>query len=128
MTIGNPPPPGPNSVPDYLVPGVPFLTSSTLPVSGALGYALPFVSRDVVIRNTGAGDLLIGVSKAGTNPNSGNCFSIPTGQFQVFEWRTTTIFLSSSAGTTFSLSSGLTLIPARNFPLLTASNGYFGVG
>ena len=57
---------------------------------------------------------------------------------QTFEVRCTSIFFlaavdedndpTANGTTSFSLLAGLTTIPAGNFPILTASNGFLGVG
>lgn len=130
MTIGNPPASGPNAVAEYQVSSVPYLSSSTIPASTVVGFFLPFVTRTVQVRNLGgAGELRVGVSYSGTLAK--NYFSVPVSSSQDLDMRTTTLFLYNSAGAgtlSYSLNAGLTTIPVKNFPMLTASNGFDGVG
>jgi hypothetical protein len=126
MSLGLPIP-GQNSVPDYLVPGVPFITSSLVPGSGFFSVALPFISSDVTIRNTSSSSVQFGVTRAGAQAT--NYFTIPANSEEYFYIRTTTVFLYAPGGsTTVSILVGLTTIPELMFPLLTGSNGISGVG
>lgn len=124
MSLGNPTP-GPNSAAEYLVSGVPFFVTTSANPNTPLGIDLPFVTRDVIVRNTGTGSLTFGVTQEGVNGTGS--FTIPSGASETFQIRTRRVFFKSTAGTTFSMCAGLTTVESRNFPLLTGSNGFAGV-
>lgn len=121
MTLKNPVP-GPNSAAEYLVAGVPFFTSSAVPAAGWFGVAFPFVTRTILIRNTGASPIQVGVTVNGTGPSGSNYYLMPAGAVDELDFRTTTLFVYAPGGaSSVSVAAGLTTIPASLFPLLTGS-------
>ena len=117
----------------------------------------PYVTKNVTIRNTGGEDLRIaftlsgsyaqgeaiggsGHNKAvwsGVEPYQGdNYFLLPSSGSSdnpqvTLDVRCTHMFLMSdkpTAGTSFSLYAGLAGIAVAQFPILTASNGFQGIG
>lgn len=122
MPLDNPAP-GPNSAAEYMVSGVPYLTSSVLAASGSIGIDFPFVTRTVKVRNFGANPLQVGVTQLGTvGPAATNYFVIPAGGSEEFWIRTRRLWAYSAAGSSVSICAGLTTIPSRNFPILTGSS------
>ena len=111
---------------------LPYVTSSVISVGEVHRYDFPFVTRfiDVCNRGSGATDAIaIGFTENGVL-NTGNYVTIDRNASVNEEIRTTTLFISCSAGTSVSyqLFCGLTVVPAINFLALTASNGHPGVG
>jgi len=152
-----PPSPGASYVPAYQTSAVPYVTSSAtlsdVPTAGTaadpINIKFPYVTKYLTIRNTGANDLRLAFSYSGSfapgeNHNGGtksshqhrNYFLIPTGSAsanaeatKTFDVRCKEVFLLGDGGSTgFSLIAGLTTINASNFPILSASNGWKGVG
>ena len=147
---------GPNFVPAYQTSAIPFVTSSVsgeVQVAGntkaPVEVKFPNVTKYVTVTNTGTNDLRVAFTFSGsyaptevTTENltlsadhKRNYFIIreqeagamPTVTFDV---RCKSIFfLSDNTGTTdFSLIAGLTTISANEFPVLSASNGFKGIG
>ena len=134
MAINNPKA-GPNSVPAYQLSGLPYLTGST---GGAEAltrkqFDFPYVTRFITLSNHGSdGDeLKLAVSNEGLagTPSTGqkNYFSIDGGQVATLDIRCKTVFISSDS-IQWSMCAGMTPILADQFPILTGSNGFYGVG
>ena len=123
---------GEHYVPAYQTSALPYVTSSIISLGEVHKYEFPYVTRfiDVCNRGAGPGDTLaLGFTENGIL-NSGNYISLDRNASVNEEIRTTVLYVSCSAGTNvdYQLFCGLTTIPARNFLLLTASNGHDGVG
>lgn len=117
----------------YQMSALPYLTSSVITNGEVHSYQFPYVTRfiDVVNRGIGAGDkIVLAFTENGLKPNVGNFVTLDQGASVNEEIRTTTLFISCSAGTNvdYQIFCGLTTIPARNFLTLTGSNGHPGVG
>lgn len=124
---------GEYNVSAYQMSAVPYVTSSVISLGEVHSYNFPYVTRfiDVVNRGTGALDTIaLGFTENGLKPSVGNFVSIDRGASVNEEIRTTTLFISCSAGTNvdYQLFCGLTTIPAQYFTPLSASNGHPGVG
>lgn len=133
MSLNNPPPPGAASVSEYQVSGVPFFFTAGVPNNGWLSQSFPFVTRDVTVRNLGgSGNIQIGVTQSGSAGLSGNnFFALPFGQAVTLNVRTTQLWIYNPGGgvsITASVCAGMTTIPQYNFPILSASIGFTGVG
>lgn len=123
---------GPNNVDAYRMSGVPYLSASVLKSNDILQFDFPFTTKFIKIRNDEtdtATRLAMGITLNGTLGS--NFFKIPGNSTETFEIRTKRLFLSNSAGNTsgelgFQICAGLTVIP--EFPILTGSNNYKGVG
>ena len=137
---------GPNFVPAYQVSGTPFVTGSTAtevpqassgtPVS--LEVKFPFVTRWVVVQNIGSNAVKMGFTKNGVNtaPESA-FFTIPAqvasadnaapARTPRLELRCKSLHFAGVGGTTgIQIIAGLTGV--EEFPVLTGSNGFKGVG
>lgn len=153
----NHPKSGPNFAPAYQVSGIPFATGSVsfseVPGPGTaadpINVKFPYVTKNILVRNTGAGNLRVAFSYSGSfapgeshnggvkEANQGkNYFVIPSGSktqpvsSQTFDIRCKEIFLlaDTAEATGYTLLAGLTTIDSSEFPFLTASNGFEGVG
>ena len=119
-------------VPAYQTSALPYVTSSYISLGEVHSYEFPYVTRfiDVVNRGSGPSDTIaIGFTENGIL-NTGNYVTIDRNASVNEEIRTTTLFVSCSSGTNvnYQLFCGLTIIPSKNFLILTASNGHSGVG
>lgn len=124
---------GEYSVPSYQISAQPYVSSSVISDGEIHRYDFPFVTRFIDVCNRGAdgGDkIAIGFTENGLDPVVANYVTLDQGASVNEEIRTTTLFISCSAGTNvdYQIFCGLTTIPAKNFLILTASNGYQGVG
>lgn len=123
---------GEHYTPAYQLSSVPYLSSSIISAGEIHRYEFPFITRFIGVTNRGNGSDTICVSftENGLSPSVGNFVSLDKGMSLNAEVRTTTLFVSCSAGVSasYNLFCGLTMIPAKNFLVLTGSNGYEGVG
>jgi hypothetical protein len=142
---------GANYVPAYQSSGVPFVTSSggSTVSSTPQKVTFPFVTRFFQITNTGPADLRIGFSYNGVQGTGGsvsgsthervgdhaNYFVLGTsgssgGGTTRLELRCTNVWVRSdnSQSTGFTLVAGLTGVKPQQFPQLTGSNGFVGIG
>ena len=145
-------PAGPNFVPAYQTSGIPFVTSSgdaeitATPVQ----VKFPSVTRFVQVENISAAHLRIGFSKNGIQGNGAvvsgsgdgdsrkenvadhkNYFILgPSGSTGRLELRCKEIWFMRDRGVSagFSMIAGLTGIRPQDFPTLTGSNEFRGVG
>tara|TARA_Y100000114_G_C11762526_1_gene330737 strand:- start:4550 stop:4984 length:435 start_codon:yes stop_codon:yes gene_type:complete len=130
----NHPKAGPNSVPAYIMSGVPYVTQS---VSGevprcdgggspsTLKHSFPFVTKFFQVENLSSTRVLrVGFSDLGVKGSVTNNFIeiAASGKSEVFELRCKEIFLGSVAGTGAArIVAGLTTIQQGEFPILTGS-------
>ena len=131
MSINNPYS-GEGFVPAYQISAVPFVTSSNVALGQVKQINFGFVSRFFEIKNMGVATSVIAVGFTSTGLGSGpsNFFKLSGSQSYSGELRTDRLFISGAVGasTDFQLVAGLTAVPARNFLVITASNGFTGVG
>ena len=129
---------GPNSTPAYQLSGIPFVTGSTATeVPGtdteALKLELPYVSRFIQVENIGANPLRVGFSELGVSGTvTKNYFVLPISSgSNVLELRVKDTFFNTDHATNttgYRLIAGLTPIERNEFPVLTGSGGFTGVG
>lgn len=127
-----------NSVPEYQLSGVPFVTSSTANEVGTtpIEVNFPFVTRWVEIRNTGAlnadNSIRVGFTEAGVQAASSSNYYVLSGALSTTRWelRCNKLWFRQHGGSTsgFSLVAGLTSVDESRFFELTASLGFEGVG
>jgi len=136
MAINNPKA-GPNSVPAYQLSGIPYVTGSTGNAEAMTKkqFDFPHVTRFITITNmngTAADAIKLAFSAEGIDgtPATGqkNYFSIPGGQTVNLDIRCKSVFLSTESNSEWSMCAGMTPILANEFPVLTGSNGFQGVG
>ncbi len=142
------PPAGPSDVPSYQMSAIPFVTSSNgAEVStSAISVKFPNATRFIVVRETEGQDLRVGFTANGVLGKGGSVSgSIPPGvpsdhrnYFVVranettprLEVRCKEIFFVRDGNTDcgFTLLAGLTPIRPTDFPILTGSSGFVGIG
>ena len=117
----NHPKAGPNSVPAYQLSGIPYVTGST---NGTETIAKKQFDFPYVTRFAFSTEGLDGTPTTGQK----NYFGIPGGQSVNLDIRCKTVYVTTTTGIEWSLCAGLTTIKAAEFPVLTGSNGFAGVG
>jgi hypothetical protein len=126
-------------VPAYQTSGTPYVTSSAAPGTGAsppyAHIAFPSVTRFIEVTNVGnvqSDSLRVGFTANGIKATeTANYITIPvSGSTGRLELRCKELFISSDTANTnnFSLVAGVTGILPMQFPVLTGSTGYEGVG
>lgn len=111
--------PGPGSLSEYMISGIPWVTSSQVPV-GILNVNFLNVTSFFTIKNASANTIKVAFTENGFK--TGNYFSLASNEVFSGDLRVKTLFLSSSSTSNFELVAGITSIPASNFPNLTGSN------
>ena len=122
---------GEGYVPAYQMSATPFVTSSNVSLGQSKEIAFGNVTRFVVVKNTGPSSsvLAVGFTQNGLNSASSNFFLLSGSESFAAELRVDRLFLSGSSGApTFSVVAGLTGLSPSRFLLVTASNGFTGVG
>tara|TARA_R100000005_G_C4957055_1_gene175217 strand:- start:204 stop:653 length:450 start_codon:yes stop_codon:yes gene_type:complete len=141
---------GVGDVASYQMSGVPFVTSSAANEVGDTPVVVKFpsVTRHVTIRNTdGSHAIRVGFTPNGVTAKGGsvsgsdsetgashkNYFVIAADKTTPrLEIRCKQLFFAKDGGNSteasFTIMAGLTPIPERNFPLLSGSEGYLGIG
>lgn len=118
----NTPSPGPNLLTEYLVSGVPWLTSSTVAAGATKEHELPAACSSIHARcvSGSSGALLLGFTTAGVAGTKR--ISIAAGNSVDLDLRTKTIVVGGLGGTaTYELCIGLTTILAKDFPKYSGS-------
>ena len=127
--------PGHNSAAEYQVSGVPYVTSSAateVGTSTAVRVRFPYVTRWVTVASldAAAGDnLYVGFTENGvkSNPTANRFVVIAGSTTPRLEVRCKELWFLAAASTTgFSVMAGLT--NAKEFPVVSGSNGFVGVG
>lgn len=117
MTL-NAPTPSWNYVPEYQLPGIPWVTSSF--VSDIVRHDFQHVASSFALRNNSTGSIKLAFTQNGFS--SGNCLILlPTESISVGA-RIKSLYISGSARQEYSLIASLTLVPAYSMPNLTGSN------
>lgn len=131
------PKPHHNSAAEFSVSGWPFVTSSATTANAALKISFPFVTQWIQVKNldTGAAqDIRFGFTENGVN--NGNYYKIVAGttiasQTPVLELKCSEIWVRGDTFTKvvpFAVIAGLTNVPSGDFPVVSGSNGFAGVG
>lgn len=124
-----------NNTSEFQVSAWPFITSSTTVSNQAINIRFPSVTQWVQIKNTdGSKNLRFGFTQNGVN--NGNYQVLETGktiaaQTPVLTIKCAEIWFRGDTFTdavNFSVIAGLTNVPAGDFPTITGSSGYDGVG
>ena len=122
---------GEGYVPAYQISATPFVTSSNVALGQTKEIPFGYVTQFFVVKNTGASSSVLSVAFTanGLQTQNANYFTLSGSESFSAELRVDRIFLSGSSGSpTFSLVAGLTSINESRFLLITASNGFNGVG
>jgi hypothetical protein len=122
---------GEGYVPAYQISATPFVTSSNIALGQTKEIPFGYVTQFFVVKNTGASSSVLSVAftENGLKPQNANYFTLSGSESFSAELRVDRVFLSGSSGSpSFSLVAGLTGINESRFLLVTASNGFNGVG
>lgn len=122
---------GEHYAPAYQVSALPYLSSSMISVGAIHRYDFPLVTRFVNVVNRGSNSAdKIALSFTENGFRTGNYITLDQGVSVDQEVRTSALYISCSGGTNvdYQVFCGLTTIPAKNFLMLTGSNGHPGVG
>ncbi len=127
---------GPNAVPAYIMSGVPYVTQSAATEVGGtpIKHRFPFVTKFFQVENThGSRALRFGFSANGvlSNPTAHYIVLAAGTKSEVLEIRTKELFFLQDAGSSpagFRIIAGLTTIEQDEFPILTGSSEFEGVG
>ena len=118
--------------PAYQISGIPFVTSSTVPLGQTKEITFSSVSRFIIVKNTSAATnvISVGFTQAGLLPKNSNYFILSGSETFSAELKTDRLFISGTAGATnnFTVVAGLTYIPWTEMLPVTGSNGFTGVG
>jgi len=136
----NHPKAGPNLVGAYQLSGIPFVTGSVVAGENLSSvqkeFPFPFATRFITLVNYNSADtenLHVAFSAEGLSgtPGSGqtNFFVVKSNSDVTLDVRCKSVFISTTNDTVkWSMCAGLTPIASADFPVLTGSNGFAGVG
>jgi hypothetical protein len=110
--------PGAGALSEYMISGIPWVTSSQVPAS-IVEINFNNVTSFFAVKNTSANSINVSFTRNGFS--TGNFFTIASTEVFTADLRVKTLFLSSSATSSYQLVAGVTTIPASNFPSLTGS-------
>jgi hypothetical protein len=118
-------------VPAYQMSALPYLTSSIISLGEIHRYDFQNVTKFINIVNRGgtsSDKIALAFTEHGFK--TGNYITLDAGDTVHEEIRTTALYISGSygAGVDYQIFCGLTIVPARNFTIITGSNGHQGVG
>lgn len=121
---------GANYAPAYEISGIPFVTGSVMVAESTVELNFPSVTRSITVKNdTASTTLCIAFSENGLKAANNNFFTLDGGESYTDELRCKTLFLSCSSGTpSWEVIAGLTGISRTQFPILSASNDFLGIG
>ena len=122
---------GEGYVPAYQMSSTPFLTASNVTLGQVKEIQFQTVTRFFTLKNVSSTASVMAVSftENGLKASNSNYFVLSGSESFSGEFKTDRLFLSGVAGTSsFNLIAGLTNIPKQNFLVITASNGFNGVG
>ena len=122
---------GEYSTPAYQISALPYLSSSVINAGSIHSYKFPYVTRFVNVVNRGSNVIdKIALAFTENGFRSGNYITLDQGVGINQELRTVELYVSASSGTSvdYQVLCGLTNIPAKNFLVITGSNGHSGVG
>lgn len=124
------PPAGAHNIPAYSLPGIPWVTGSTVPAATIVKHSFPLVTNDFTVRNTSAGTTLaVAFTSNGLSSVTRKYFTLTGVQDLKCNFRIKDLFLSATQGApVVEVIAGLSHVPYSNFPVLTGSiSGSSGV-
>lgn len=121
-----PPASGLSNTAEYMASGLPWVSSSTIPSGSTWAIEFPYVTNHLLIHNASStsSTLAIGFSLSGSRGTNRFLIDSATQIDESFDQhvRITKIYLTATTNNvTASVFAGLTTIPAKYFPTLTAS-------
>jgi hypothetical protein len=111
--------PGAGALSEYMISAIPWVTSSQAP-TGITQIDFLNVTSFFAVKNTSTNNINVAFTRNGFS--TGNFFTVSPTEVFTADLRIKTLFLSSSATSSYQLIAGVTTIPASNFPNLTGSN------
>lgn len=109
---------GPNNVAEYQASGLPWVTASVATTTPRR-IDFPYVTNQITFKATGT-DVRFGFTQNGVNGS--NYFTLAASQSLTMDVRTKQLWVMANSGSAdFQLFAGLTMIDAKNFPVLTGS-------
>jgi len=117
-----------NSANEYLLSGVPWVTSSAVEADAIEAINFPKVTKDVTIK-CNSGSLAFAFTENGFD--SGNFFDLSVGESFTGELRVRKVFVKGTLASDFNVLAGLTRIDMSALlgaDEITGSNGFEGVG
>lgn len=124
---------GEGYVPAYQMSGMPYVISSNVALGATRTITFDYVTKFVTVKNNSAvaaNVISVGFTQNGMIPGNSNFFTLSGSESISAEVRTSMLYISGTNGASvpFSVMAGLTSIPVSNFLIVTASNGFDGVG
>lgn len=117
-----------NATAEFQVSALPWMTSSVVTGGTVKRYDFTHFTKFVIVKNTTAGT----VAQVAVNLNGfsrSNYFELVGGESVSLDWRIRQLFVSGSTGSpSVSVVAGLTGIEAKQWPIITGSMGFEGVG
>ncbi len=131
------PKPHHNSAAEFSVSGWPYVTSSSTVANQAFVVNFPFVTQWVQVKNLDSGmgqDIRFGFTENGVN--NGNYYRLSGGTTiaatsLIMNIKCTQLWFRGvdiTKAIPFNVIAGLTNVPAGDFPVISGSNGFGGVG
>lgn len=123
---------GEGYVPAYQMSASPFVTSSQVALGATVQLNFPQATKFLIVQNTGGTNtaVAVGFTQNGLKTANSNYFILSgTNSFSA-ELRVNRLFISGAVGASvpFTVVAGLTPIQSKDFLIVTASNGFSGVG
>ena len=124
---------GEGYVPAYQISATPFVTSSQIVDGEIQQINFGNVTRFFTVKNTGimgaSGSIAVAFTENGFKQENLNFFFLQVSESFGAEIRTDRLFISGAGGASiYSVVAGLTYVQPKDFLVITASNGFNGVG
>jgi hypothetical protein len=128
LALNNPSSPGASFLPAYQVSGIPFVITGSATNTAVTEIYFPYVTRDIYIKSRGD-SLTVAFSYSGSISQGRNRFKLNASESCQLDLRVPSVFLMGTvASVGYEIVAGLTFIKPGDFPVLSASNGFTGVG
>lgn len=120
------PPSGYNNVSEYQTSGIPWIYSGTVSGSTKIVFDFPFVTKSIVINNTGAATsfIIAGFTDFGMSNGRRIIVKGGTGPIQLDVRMGGIILQNSGTASDYSVTAALTTIPVKNMPDISKFPGY----
>ena len=123
---------GEGYVPAYQISASPWVTSSQVSLGATTQLDFPQATKFVIVQNTGATNtaIAVGFTQNGLKTTNSNYFILSGTNSFTADIRVDRLFISGAVGTTvpYTVIAGLTSVQRKDFLVVTASNGFSGVG
>lgn len=114
---------GPHNASAYVLPGIPWVTGSTLTNAVITHYSFPCATNSFTVRNTTAGTTLaVGFTANGLSSTARKFFTLTGVQDLKLDFRIKDMYLSATIGLpVVEVIAGLSHVPYSSFPVMTGS-------